>query len=118
MSGRPSSLRRAALSALEVVASVALASGLVALLKPVTPVTGLGVIYLLAVLFVAVRLGQLAALAAAVLGVLTFNFFFIPPLHRFAIARSEDVVALGVLLIAALVVGRLAATARMRAEEA
>ncbi len=99
-------------------ASVAVATGLVALLKPVTPATGLGVIYLLAVLFVAIRRGLVPALAAAVLGGLAFNFFFIEPLHRLTISRSEDVVALAVLVIAALVVGRLAALARGRAAEA
>ena len=109
--------RRASIAALEVVAAVAVATGLVALLKPITPATGLGAIYLLAVLFVAIRSGLVAAVAAAALSGLTFNFFFIEPLHRFAISRSEDVVALAVLLIAALVVGQLAATARNRADE-
>jgi two-component system, OmpR family, sensor histidine kinase KdpD len=114
----PQQRRAVGLAALEVAASVIVASGLVALLKPISPITGLGVLYLPAVLFVAVRRGQVAALAAALTGVLAFNFFFIPPLHRFAIARSEDLVALVVLLIAAVVVGRLATIARDRAAEA
>ena len=63
-------------------------------------------------LAVAIRRGQVAALAAAVLGVLTLNFFFIKPLHQLTIADSDNVVALGVLLLAALVVGRLAAQSR------
>ena len=115
MSVPESSSRRALLAALEVVASIAVATALVALLEPATPASGLGAIYLLAVLFVAIRRGLLAALAAAALAALTFNFFFIEPLHRLTIGRSEDVIALVVLLIAALVVGRLAATARDRA---
>ena len=73
---------------------------------------GSGSLYLLAVLAVAIRRGQVAALAAAVLGVLTLNFFFIEPLHRLTIADSDNVVALGVLLMAALVVGRLAGQSR------
>jgi K+-sensing histidine kinase KdpD len=52
--------------AAEIVASVAIVTGLVALLDEVAPVTGLGVLYLLAVLFIAVRRGQIAAIAAAV----------------------------------------------------
>ena len=60
-------------------------------------------------LAVAIRRGQVAALAAAVLGVLILNYFFIKPLHQLTIADSDNVVALGVLLLAALVVGRLAA---------
>jgi two-component system, OmpR family, sensor histidine kinase KdpD len=70
------------------------------------------------VLAVAIRHGQVPALITAVLGVLTFNYFFVPPVHELAIAHSGDVVELIVLLIAAVVVGRLAAVARERAAEA
>ena len=52
------------------------------------------------------------------LSVLTFNFFYITPRHQLAIAHSHDFVQLIVLLIAAVVVGRLAAVARQRAAEA
>jgi two-component system, OmpR family, sensor histidine kinase KdpD len=90
----------------------------VAALQSSSSVEGLAILYLLAVLAVAIRHGQLAALITAVLGVLTFNYFFLPPRHELAIAHSEDVVELVVLLIAAVVVGRLAAVARERAAEA
>jgi two-component system, OmpR family, sensor histidine kinase KdpD len=90
----------------------------VALLDSVAEPAGLGSLYLIAVLAVAIRRGQVAALGAAVLGVLTLNYFFIEPLHQLTIADSDNVVALGVLLVAALVVGRLAAQSRQRAAEA
>jgi two-component system sensor histidine kinase KdpD len=114
------SLRRRgpAVTALEVIGSVAAATGLVALLDEAAPIAGLGVLYLLAVLLIAIRRGELAALATAVLSVLVLNYFFIEPRHRLTIADSENVVALAVFLIAAIVVGRLAATARERAAEA
>ena len=107
-----------ALAALETLAALGVATGLVALLDEVAPVTGLGVLYLLAVLFVAIRRGQIAALITAVLGVTILNFLFIEPRYRLTISDSHNVVALGVFLIAALVVGRLAALARRRATEA
>ena len=69
-------------------------------------------------LLIAIRRGQFAALVTAVLGVLALNFFFIAPRHKLAIAHSQDLVELIVLLIAAVVVGRLAAVARQRAAEA
>ncbi len=100
--------------------SVATATGLVTLLDQAAPITGLGVVYLLAVLLVAIRRSEPAALATAVLSVLALNFFFIEPRHRLTIADSENVVALGVFLIVAVVVSRLAATARhqtLQAEE-
>jgi two-component system, OmpR family, sensor histidine kinase KdpD len=110
--------RDTAKAVIEIVASVAAATGLVALLDEVAPVTGLGVVYLLAVLFIAIRRGQVAAMATSILGVIALNFFFIEPRYRLTIADSGNVVALVVFLIAALVVGRLAAAARRQAREA
>ncbi len=112
------SLGRIAATTLETLAWVGLATALVALLDSVATPAGLGSLYLIAVLAVAIRRGQVAALAAAVLGVLILNFFFIQPLHQLTISDSDNVVALGVLLLAALVVGRLAGQSRQRAAEA
>jgi two-component system, OmpR family, sensor histidine kinase KdpD len=112
-------LRLAGWSAAEVVIAVGAATAVVAALQSTTSdAAGLGTIYLLAVLEVAIRRGQLAALATAVLSVLTLNYLFIPPRHQLAIAHSQDLVELIVLLIAAVVVGRLAAVARERAAQA
>src|SRR3954447_22866137 len=110
--------RRTAAAVAEVIGAVVVATGAVALLDLVATTNGLAVVYLLAVLAVAIRRGGTAALAAAVLSVLAFNFFFIAPVHRLTIADSENVAALVVFLVAALVVGRLAAAARERAAEA
>jgi two-component system sensor histidine kinase KdpD len=102
----------------ECLGAVALATGLVALLDEIAPVTGLGVLYLLAVLFVAIRRGEAAGLATALVSVVAFNFLFIEPRYTLRIGESRDIVALVVFLIAAVVVGRLAASARQRAGEA
>jgi two-component system sensor histidine kinase KdpD len=114
---RPRTVRTAAAISAEVVIAVAAATAGVAVLQSSTPVTGLGILYLLAVLVVAIRRGELAGLATAALGVLALNYFFITPRHRLAIAHSDDLIDLIVLLIAAVVVGRLAALARQRAAE-
>src|SRR5213592_3692336 len=99
---------------LDSIFAVALATGAVAVLDSFTSATGLGVVYLLAVLFVAIRRGEVAALGTAVVSVLALNYFFIEPRHQLTIADSENVVALAVFLIAAVVVGRLAQAARSR----
>ncbi len=109
---------RIAATTLETLSWVGLATALVALLDSVATPAGLGSLYLIAVLAVAIRRGQVAALAAAIVGVLILNFFFIKPLHQLTIADSDNVVALGVLLVAAFVVGRLASQSRRRAAEA
>jgi two-component system sensor histidine kinase KdpD len=105
-------------TAVEVVAATAVATGVVAALQSQAPPAGLGAIYLLAVLEIAIRRGELAALTTAVLGVLTLNYLFITPRHRLAIAHTQDLIELIVFLIAAVVVGRLAAAGRQRAAEA
>jgi two-component system sensor histidine kinase KdpD len=107
-----------ALAALEMITAVAAATGTIAALQSTAPPAGLGVLYLLAVLAIAIRRGEVWALVTAVLSTLTLNYFFITPRHRLAISHSSDVVELAVLLVAAIVVGRLAATGRQRAAEA
>ena len=102
----------------EVVTAVAAATGLVALLDRIAPISGLGVVYLLAVLAIAIRRGQLGALGTAALSVLALNFFFIEPRHRLTIGDSENVASLIVFGIVAVVVGRLAGQARARAAQA
>jgi two-component system sensor histidine kinase KdpD len=98
----------------EAVVAVAAATGLVFALDTIAPLAGLGVVYLLAVLALAIRRGQLAALGTAALSVLALNYFFIAPRHRLTIADSENVAALVVFAIVAVVVGRLAGQARAR----
>src|SRR2546423_14288100 len=115
---RGARLRDVGLATIDGLGAIAVATAAVALLEGVAPVTGLGVVYLLAVLFVASRRGEVAALGTAIASVLTLNFFFIQPRHRLTIADSHNVVALGVFLIAGVLVSRLAAAARHRAEEA
>jgi two-component system sensor histidine kinase KdpD len=115
---RRGSLRSVVAAGLEIVAAVAAATAAIAALQSTAPASGLGVIYLLAVLVIAIRRGQLAALVTALLSVLTLNYLFITPRHRLTIAHSQDVVELVVLMIVAIVVGRLAAVGRERAAEA
>ena len=74
--------------------------------------------FLIVVLFSALFWGSGPALVASVLGVLCFNFFFLPPLHTFNIANPQNWVALIVFFTTALAVGQLSARAKERAEEA
>ena len=111
-------MRGYGIAAVEVAVATAAASLAVALLEGVAPVVGLGVVYLLAVVFVAIRRGEVAALATAAVSVVVFNFLFVEPRYRLAISHSEDLIALAVFLVVASVVSRLAAAARARAREA
>lgn len=115
---RDAALRRTVVTAADSVAAVAVSTGLVSALDTVAPIAGLSVIYLLAVLFIVIRRGEVAALATAVLGVLALNFFFIEPRYQLAVHDRANIVALTVLLIAAIVVGRLATSAKQQAAQA
>ena len=98
--------------------AVALVTGAVFALRPVAPVLSLGVLYLFAVLPVAVVWGLPYAVSVSVVSMLAFNFFFLPPTHTFSLADSENWVALAVYLVTAVSVSELAARARRRAAEA
>ena len=82
------------LGVVAVLVSTAISTLLVYPLKSVAPVVSLGVVYLPAILLIStvwgLRLGLLASVASAA----AFNFFQIPPLHRFTIADEENWVAL------------------------
>jgi two-component system, OmpR family, sensor histidine kinase KdpD len=102
---------RLALSA----AAVAVVTVAVYGLSQVAPVLSLGGLYLFAVLPVAVFYGLAYALAVSVASMLAFNFFFLPPLHTFALTDSSNWIALAVYLATAVVVSELAALSRRRA---
>jgi two-component system sensor histidine kinase KdpD len=95
-------------------AAVAVVTGAIFGLRNVAPVLGLAILYLLAVLPVAVLYGLGYALAVSIASMLAFNFFFLPPLHTFALTDSENWVALAVFVVTAAVVSELATRARRR----
>jgi len=99
------------------VLAVAVITGVVFGLRPVAPVLSLGVLYVFAVLPVAVLWGLAYALPVSILSMLAFNFFFLPPEHTLALRDSENWVALAVYLVTGVVAGELAARARRRAAE-
>ncbi len=71
-------------------------------------VANLSLIFLTAVLAVAVRTRMAVAVYAALLCFLGYNFFFAPPRYTLAIANVDDVLAVALFLVVALVCSRLA----------
>lgn len=100
------------------IAALALVTGAVYLFREAVPVLSLGVLYLFAVLPVAVVWGRAYAILVAVASMLAFNFFFLPPKHTFRLEDTENWFALAVYLVTGIVVSELAARARHRAAEA
>jgi signal transduction histidine kinase len=75
----------------------------------------LRVLYILAVVPVAIVWGTGLATLTAVLSAVAYDYLFIPPIHTFMIADSQNSIALGVFLVTAVVVGGLAARLRRAA---
>lgn len=74
--------------------------------------------YVLAVLAAATWWGLAEAIAASALGMLCFNYFFLPPVGTLTIADPENWVALAAFLLTAIIASQLSTSARRRAEEA
>jgi two-component system sensor histidine kinase KdpD len=98
-------------------ALVAAVTGAIYLLKPHVPVLSLGVLYIFAVLPVAVVWGLAYAVPVSIASMAAFNFLFLPPLYTFTLADSRNWFALAVFLVTAVVVSELAARSRRRARE-
>jgi K+-sensing histidine kinase KdpD len=73
---------------------------------------------LLVVLFVATGWGSRPAVLSSLLGVVCFNFFYLPPVGRLAVDDPDNWIALFAFLVTAATAGQLSAHAKRRAEEA
>jgi len=73
---------------------------------------------LLFVLFVATAWGSRPAVVASLLGVVCFNFFYLPPVGTLVINDPDNWIALVAFLVTAFTAGQLSARAKRRAEEA
>ena len=100
------------------VAAVAAVTAVVYLFRSSVPVLSLGVLYLFAVLPIAVVWGRTFSILVALASMLAFNFFFLPPVHTVTLLDERDWFALTVYLATAIVVSELASRARRRAAEA
>ena len=110
-------MRGTAMRVLVCVALIAVVTGAIELLKAHVPALSLAVLYLLAVLPVAVAWGVAYGVGVSVVSMLTFNFFFLAPLYTLTVSDSRNWFALLAFVITAVVVSELAAGSRRRAQE-
>jgi two-component system sensor histidine kinase KdpD len=75
-------------------------------------------IYLVAVVVVALVGGFVPAVLLAVVGSLLLNYYFIPPIHKWTIAEANNALALGVFVVVALLVSSVVDTAARRTRQA
>ena len=98
-------------------AAASVAATLVALgLDAYFHVVNVALVYLLAVVLVALRFRRGPVIAASVLNVVAFNFFFIPPRGTFHVDDPSFLLTFVMMLGVGLIVSRLTETVRARAQ--
>jgi two-component system sensor histidine kinase KdpD len=80
--------------------------------------TNLVMIYLLAVVVAAIYLGRGPAILVSLLGVLSFDFFFVPPYYTLAVSDTEYFITFAGLFVVGVVISALAVRAREQADSA
>jgi two-component system sensor histidine kinase KdpD len=97
---------------------VALISLLGQPIRVVVDPTNLVMLYLLAVVVAATRWGRGPSILTAVLSVLAFDFFMVPPHLTFAVSDAQYILTFVGLLVVGLVISALAVREREQAESA
>ncbi|MBV8634144.1 MAG: two-component system sensor histidine kinase KdpD [Burkholderiaceae bacterium] len=75
-------------------------------------------LFLLTVVLVAIRLGRGPSVVSTVVGVLAFDFFFVPPRFSFAVSDLQYLVTFAVMLVVGLITGHLTSDLRYQARVA
>ena len=96
----------------------AIGLGAAALIKPHFGIENVDLVFLTAVVAVAVRYGLWPSLLASVIASLAYNFFFLPPIYTFTITDPTNVVAFFFFMLIAILVSNVAARVRVQADTA
>jgi two-component system sensor histidine kinase KdpD len=94
--------------------AVAVALGVGELIEPFLGIENVDLVFLTAVVGIAVRYGLWPSLLATVASSLCYNFFFLPPIYTFTITDPTNIGAFVFFTIVAVVVSHFAARGRTR----
>jgi K+-sensing histidine kinase KdpD len=100
------------------VGGVAVVTGIIYAYHLYPTIPNISLVYLLLVLLLATTRGRYAAIVAAVVAALAFDFFLVPPFYTFVISRWEEWIALFVFLVTALITSQLTTQTRQSVEQA
>src|SRR5579884_2110278 len=93
---------------------IVVATLIIALVRMYVHVENLSLIYLVVVIWLALKFGRGPSILASLGAFLAYDFFFVPPFHQFTVDDPTEWIALGALLLTALVVGQLTVEIRVR----
>jgi two-component system sensor histidine kinase KdpD len=94
------------------IGTVAICTGIAALLRPYATVVDAAMVYLLGIVVVASFAGKGPSLLATFLSVAVYDFFFIPPFYTFSVHNVRYFLTFIVMFVVAFVISRL--TIRIR----
>jgi len=97
---------------------VALATVLVKLWAHVLAEANLVMVYQLAVVLTAIKYGRGPSILSALISVMAFDFFFVPPYFSFAISDTQYLITFTVMLVIGLLLSTLTSTIRAQAYSA
>lgn len=83
---------------------------------PWLELVNIAMVYLLAVVLVALRFGRGPVVAASILSVAAYNFFFVPPRGTFHVDEPQYLITFVLMLAVGLIVSWLTETVRARAQ--
>jgi two-component system, OmpR family, sensor histidine kinase KdpD len=96
-------------------AFVVIGLGAAKLIQPVFGIENVDLVFLTAVVSVAVRFGLWPSLLASVAASLCYNFFFLPPVYTFTITDPTNVAAFFFFMLIAILVSNVGARVRSQA---
>ncbi|MDR3539424.1 MAG: sensor histidine kinase KdpD [Desulfosporosinus sp.] len=105
-------LRRRSLSVIPYLMSILMMIALSMLINPVRSFLGpvnISMLFLLPVLISASRWGRFSAVITAAMGVITFDFFFVPPIFTFTVADIRYLLSFTIFMLVGIITGTLSA---------
>ena len=95
--------------------AVALALGAAELVNYWIGVENVDLVFLTAIVGIAVRFGLLPSLFASLASAFCYNFFFLPPIYTLTIADPHNIAAFALFTLVAVIVSHVAARGRLQA---
>lgn len=98
------------------IAATAASTGAGMAMYPAFDPVNIAMVYLLAVVIVALRFSRAAAVTTSALSIVAFNFFFVPPRFSFHVYDGQYLLTFAIMLAVALVISGLTRSVRRQAQ--
>lgn len=98
--------------------TVCAATALMVMARDYLLLTDVVAVYLLIIMIGSFRFGRGVSIAVAALSVAAYDFFFVPPIYRFAVSDSRHFLSFGLMFAVALTINSLATRIRRQERDA